>query len=244
MNKNREIAIQERLRAVYEARLYRSLNRLLKSYAILLQRGYSKGKEPGIEIALDGFEDKIYKLLASYYYNVGALFGNRVLEMYEGKSIDVKSTRSLFDEQLDVWLKHNAAKKAKLIEQNMRGTAAKILQRSAAEGLGEVATAKLLGSKFKDLSPFQAARIARTEVHAASNAASLMAANATPARPKKEWLTVEDERTRESHSLANGQIVEVDEPFNIGGASLMYPGDPEGPAEEVINCRCVIGWSF
>jgi hypothetical protein len=34
----------------------------------------------------------------------------------------------------------------------------------------------------------------------------------------------------------------MDEPFTVGGASLMYPGDPAGPAEEVINCRCCVGF--
>jgi len=33
--------------------------------------------------------------------------------------------------------------------------------------------------------------------------------------------------------------VGMNEPFLVGGASLMYPGDPNGPASEIINCRCV-----
>jgi hypothetical protein len=32
--------------------------------------------------------------------------------------------------------------------------------------------------------------------------------------------------------------IPVDEPFIVGGAELMYPGDPAGPPEETINCRC------
>lgn len=49
-----------------------------------------------------------------------------------------------------------------------------------------------------------------------------------------------DDRTRESHVLANGQVRPMLAPFDVGGSSLMFPGDPTGPAQEVIQCRCTI----
>ena len=42
-----------------------------------------------------------------------------------------------------------------------------------------------------------------------------------------------------SHRAANGQTVGIHEDFIVGGAALAFPGDPAGPPEEVINCRCV-----
>jgi len=30
----------------------------------------------------------------------------------------------------------------------------------------------------------------------------------------------------------------IDDPFEVGGSLLMYPGDSSGDASEVINCRC------
>jgi hypothetical protein len=35
-------------------------------------------------------------------------------------------------------------------------------------------------------------------------------------------------------------VVGINEPFMKSGAPLMYPGDPEGDAANVINCRCTI----
>ncbi len=35
----------------------------------------------------------------------------------------------------------------------------------------------------------------------------------------------------------NGEIKDLDEPFSNG---LMYPGDPDGRAAEVVNCRCAL----
>lgn len=55
---------------------------------------------------------------------------------------------------------------------------------------------------------------------------------------ENEWLTQRDGNARESHSDADGQIRKLTEPFDIGGYSLSFPGDPAGPAQEVVNCRC------
>ena len=55
----------------------------------------------------------------------------------------------------------------------------------------------------------------------------------------KEWLTSGLPNVRATHETADGLTVPTDEPFTVGGAALMHPGDPTGPAEEVINCRCV-----
>lgn len=47
-----------------------------------------------------------------------------------------------------------------------------------------------------------------------------------------------DSRTRKSHWAADGQRVPLGSTFRVGRAQIRYPGDPRGPAEEVMNCRC------
>ena len=54
----------------------------------------------------------------------------------------------------------------------------------------------------------------------------------------KEWDASGDARTRETHAAADGQKRAFDQPFSVGGSALMYPGDPNGPASETIQCRC------
>lgn len=58
----------------------------------------------------------------------------------------------------------------------------------------------------------------------------------------KIWVSQRDEKVRESHNLADGQRVKIDEPFIVGdGAFLMFPSDPTSfDAKEIIGCRCVI----
>lgn len=52
--------------------------------------------------------------------------------------------------------------------------------------------------------------------------------------------STEDKRTRPTHVEADKQRTLLTSPFTVGGASLQYPGDPRGPAQEVINCRCTL----
>ena len=40
--------------------------------------------------------------------------------------------------------------------------------------------------------------------------------------------------------MAGGQVRGIDEPFIVGGAQLRYPGDPQGPARETVQCRCAL----
>ena len=47
--------------------------------------------------------------------------------------------------------------------------------------------------------------------------------------------------TRDSHAALNGVEIPENEKFRtIWGNELRYPGDPEAPAAEVINCFCVL----
>lgn len=81
--------------------------------------------------------------------------------------------------------------------------------------------------------------IARTEATGVANHAALRAL-AEEGVKAKEWLSVADSRTRDSHSEANGQVVALEQPFTVGGFQLMAPGDPGAPVQETANCRCSI----
>ena len=84
-------------------------------------------------------------------------------------------------------------------------------------------------------------RIARTQTTRMENMARLESyaqAEKLGYEIVKEWVCVNDDKTRDAHKEANGQQVRYDEAFIVGGEKLMYPGAEGGSAENVINCRC------
>lgn len=91
--------------------------------------------------------------------------------------------------------------------------------------------------------PNRARTVARTETIGAVNAgifrsAVLDAQERGDPAPFKVWLATEDTRTRATHATADGQRTLLTSPFQVGSSQLLFPGDPRGQAQEVINCRC------
>jgi uncharacterized protein with gpF-like domain len=128
------------------------------------------------------------------------------------------------------------------ISETTRSQTVAAIAQGFAEGLGQDGVAEYVRSKVPMYSTYRSRMIARTETHGAANFGAMAAANETGLPLQKEWIAAQDERTRETHAAADGQIVDNNSAFDVGGASLMYPGDPSGPAEEVINCRCALGY--
>lgn len=81
-------------------------------------------------------------------------------------------------------------------------------------------------------------RILRTETNRAINYGNELAAKSYDFKTQKRWIAVHDSRTRHPHAEADGQTTDIDGSFSVGGETLDFPGDPNGSAENTINCRC------
>lgn len=82
--------------------------------------------------------------------------------------------------------------------------------------------------------------IARTEGHRVQSVGHYNAqidAKKRGADVLKQWSAALDGRTRDTHRRLDGEVCEVDEPFEIDGKTAMFPGD-FGRPEEDCNCRC------
>lgn len=93
-----------------------------------------------------------------------------------------------------------------------------------------------LRKEFTDMTNNELRRISKTETHSVyqqSKHEAILQGNA----PYKRWIhgNVPIGPPREWHEDMDGEVVPKDEPFSNG---LMYPGDPDGDPEEVINCGC------
>nr|DAV45884.1 MAG TPA: minor capsid protein [Caudoviricetes sp.] len=82
--------------------------------------------------------------------------------------------------------------------------------------------------------------IVRTEGNRIANAARLEAARTAKQQGAdlvKQWDSTMDRKTRPHHVQLDGQVRELDEPFEVDGRKAQAPGK-FGIASEDINCRC------
>lgn len=127
----------------------------------------------------------------------------------------------------------------------------KILTRAELEGQ----TLNEIINYIEDLgyTQYRGERIARTETTKASGVGSMVGALSTGLQTVKEWISVQDRRTRQKpkdqfdHFHMDGVTVGMDEyffvPSKLGAAEqMLYPGDPTASAGNLVNCRCTMGF--
>lgn len=96
-------------------------------------------------------------------------------------------------------------------------------------------------------SPFNKAynnsiRIARTEGHRVQQESTFhcqQRAKSKGADIMKQWDSTLDAKTRPDHVELDGQLKEIDKPFEVSGYEALYPG-AFGVASEDIHCRCCL----
>ena len=247
---SREQALQERLML----RLSRQAEKPIARELQRANRSIMRGDDGAIEI----HQERLNKIITSLYTTAFNTFGLRMWNAAKKSMLpdEVKRDGNVpltpqFDLARQIWIKAVAAEKVTQIAGTTKEQAQRIIQQATADaieqGLGETGTAKLIQARIADdgarLSRLRSRVISRTESHSASNASTQMAAKASGLPMQKEWIASGGERTRENHLFASGQTVNIDEPFVVGGDYLMQPGDPSGSPEEIINCRCAVGYS-
>jgi SPP1 gp7 family putative phage head morphogenesis protein len=128
---------------------------------------------------------------------------------------------------------HTKLTNAKIRDQIMQG----VVQ---GKDVGQVTKAI---AKEMNIAASKACRIVRTETHRAQNQGSLD--SYTEAYKKgvliqKVWVATLDDRTRDSHRVMDGQVVEVYEDFIMPGDIKASAPGLSGSASGDINCRCTI----
>lgn len=100
--------------------------------------------------------------------------------------------------------------------------------------------AKDIAERVGEANAYSHIRAARTMITSAENAGRLDSYRRSAdmgIEMQKQWMATHDNRTRHSHRDIDGETVGIEEEFGNG---LMFPADPDGPPEEVYNCRCTL----
>jgi HK97 family phage portal protein len=158
-----------------------------------------------------------------------------------GSSTTATSLGLSFDKfELDVLVAMDArldALAGQVTETTRRVLEDRVLLQGVANGETVEELAARVRATFTDLSSWRATMIARTETVGGFNHASMLTAQQSNVVKRRVWEATGDKRTRESHMAISGETVEgFKTPYSNG---CRFPGDPMGPADETILCRCV-----
>jgi HK97 family phage portal protein len=241
----REWAVQTRLMASLERSFAPRAARLLKSQAGKSAKAYLEDGVTGAAISLFDHGKEFAIILTAHYGAVMETFGERFFDgIKSGGARETKDDADdAFEKYVKEWMALHTARRVKLLSDETKKLVMKAIEDGEAAGdpVSKIAD-RIIEKAGSDFAESRAITIARTETHASAVAANDMAAKASGLRLKRVWLSARDANTRDSHSLADGQVRGMDEPFDINGYPLMRPGDPYGPPEEIINCRCVVSY--
>jgi hypothetical protein len=201
-----------------------------------------------IENLFDNKMDEALKhTLAGAFINgltVGAEHGNELLNKKGVKEIS-DEVRRLFN----LWVDNYGLELCK----DINNTTKKKLRQARSESITEGEDLRNQVKKlievadglFDDDKKVRATLIARTESCSTMNAGSNELYKAEGIN-YKEWISVQDDRTRDSHLIMDGTVIPITDKFevpavdNVDGAYMEYAGDPSAPAGQVCNCRCTI----
>jgi len=147
-----------------------------------------------------------------------------------------------FDSIISAWLNQNAGLRIVSVHATLIESIVKVIAEGYENNISIAEITRNLQRQFGWYKA-QALRIARTETTTATNIATVLAAQSSNLVLEKNWVSVQDNRTRRKiydHLDMNGQKVDEFAPFFVGGENLDYPGDPKGSAGNTINCRCKV----
>ena len=189
-------------------------------------------------------EQPIKDMMIDIYYTVGRRFGKAVF----GTLTKAEFTDDYFMREVvqAVETAGMTGPDGVLLVTEMSNTTVKeinhIISAAFEEGQSIQTTAATIQASIKHMTNVRAVMIARTETIRASNIGAMSGAKMTGLKLNKEWISTFDDRTRDDHLAADGQIVGRDEFFNVGPDQLQYPADASGSAWNTINCRCTLAF--
>ena len=244
-----EFRIQLRLRNNLERSMLREVSRIFRTWlssTLFLYREYSTFQRG---VAQSRLNEELFPALQRQYRkifetiieaNVNRHQGNQKAEeaFIFGRSINFEELVEQYFANRDLVLSGISSQLARRIDQ--------LIQQGRADDLTLDQIARNVNRILGPTIRARANLIARTETHNAASFANHQyysdVADELEINMKKKWIAISDARTRSFHADASGQVRDMDDDFDVGGAKMSYPGDPRGGARNVINCRCVVSY--
>ena len=235
-----EWALQNRMRRNFEVKLASNLKTEINRTASEIGNAYLLSGRQSIGLYSRQHFSRVKNLIFSHWKVVTDTFRSRILSQLRLiQETERKEYEDEFDKQFESFLFTYGSEKVSNISSTTMANIRSAIDSAQTDGLDVFQTARRITELTAISSITRAVLIARTETHQAANYANFTSLDVVNIpETTKEWVAVNDARTRDDHSAANGQVVSKNGDFIVGGSVLRYPGDPLGPPQQVINCRC------
>lgn len=250
-------SVSENWGSLFEAELKRAERESIKDFRDYYSKEYNKASAQFLisnnlnQADLSAYfqANDMQNMYRDMYEKIGLRFANWYAKHWKkalAKATDINGYQSIWQAKFAYIGEQVGAQRVTLVSGTAKQTLIKITQQLMRDpqfmSLGDREKARILRQQFDKYSDYQARRLVRTESTNAANFATMQSASDIfPAQEmNKVWITAIDGRERPAHHSANRQTVQFTKPFIVGGESLMHPGDSNGSAGNVINCRCSV----
>lgn len=149
----------------------------------------------------------------------------------------VRLWRRMAQEYVSLWI----LTKIKQVSDTTQKAIADVVERGINDGKGIRDIARDIRNESNGtINKNRSKLIARTETIGAMNRGKRLSMATSNLVWEKKWIPFVDEKTRISHrGMASKGFIPFDDPYALSnGDQMMYPGDPNGSAANVCNCRC------
>lgn len=194
------------------------------------------------------YNDKAYKIIRdkdidifTENYNYMAFVIEKDAGVFEiGFHVyDNKSIEKIIDKDADI-LPYKKLDKSKDIRWNFKNFKTEVAK-AIIQGESVDKLAKRLAEVVTNRNENEMKKHARTSLNSARNQGRLLRmedAEKMGIKIKKRWDATLDFRTRTAHAILDGQVVDMNDSFEVEGMEIRFPGDPHAHPSLVYNCRC------
>jgi uncharacterized protein with gpF-like domain len=244
MTRQQRIRQNEKLRNRYEKAFYGAVKKALKNQLSSFTSDLQQyGKDRAIaNTDLQLWNKELAPIINQLYVSAGIAKANKTLsELRRLPKVQKKRTSFGYNEewtkQILKYFETNLFNKVVLpISDTTKEYILSVISKGTDEGwsikqmVDEIERSDYLDGRVR--------RILRTESNRAINYGNELAMDKFEFKVQKRWVAVHDNRTRHAHLSADGQTVDQDGVYNVGGEGMEFPGDPNASGANTINCRC------
>lgn len=248
----RQRAVRERVRlaAAMERGLASDIRNWLVRVGRVAAAAVRAGKPHAAETAAFAVRHRLERILRARLTAAAEAVARLVIDAAKasGRSLETKGLVADILSAASSWVKGYAAERVAQIAETTRRIIRRVIDRG--QGLLDAAPTppralawQIEEATAGEIGKRRAIRIARTETHVATERGNFEAtremARTLGDAYVKRWASVHDARTRPDHVKADGQTVDIDGYFIVGGERMLFCGDPSASPKQTVNCRCV-----